>query len=142
MEAECGHSRCHACCALRVGSSHWDFTAPAYAASASQRSRCSVLAFANRTNSSPWQARGAHQHPSTNPRSSSRAANNAAFSRSQLSYSPMHSPRCAVLADHERVAPLRGAPYVNVVALALAVNRTRPAELHIRWDEQTAGSPC
>jgi hypothetical protein len=41
----------------------------------------------------------------------------------------------AVLADHERVAPLRGAPYVNVVALALAVNRAWLAELHMRWDE-------
>src|SRR5271165_5635463 len=53
-----------------------------YAASGSQCSRSTVLAFANRTSTSAWQARGAHQHPSTNPRSSSRVANNAAFSRS------------------------------------------------------------
>src|ERR1019366_5576880 len=46
-----------------------------------------------------------------------------------------------VLVHHERVAPLRGAPYVNVVALALAVNRAWLAELHMRWDEETAGSP-
>jgi hypothetical protein len=41
----------------------------------------------------------------------------------------------AIAFDHERVAPLAGATYINVVALALAVNRAWRSELHVRWDE-------
>src|ERR1700722_3685473 len=40
-----------------------------------------------------------------------------------------------VFADHERVAPLRGPPDVNVVTLALAMHRARRAELHVGRDE-------
>lgn len=45
-----------------------------YAASVSQCSRWVSVAFASHTSRSPWQARGAHQHPSTSRRSSPRAS--------------------------------------------------------------------
>jgi hypothetical protein len=49
------------------------------------RASLHLLAFANRTSTSPWQGRGAHQHPSTFPRSSPSAAISSSFSSSQRS---------------------------------------------------------
>jgi hypothetical protein len=106
-----------------------------YAASASQRSRSCALTFASRTSRSPWQARGAHQHPSTRPRSSSSAAISTGLRLSQFPYSAMHSPRWPCLPTTNRVAPLARATDVNVVALALAMHRTRPAERYLGRDE-------
>ena len=106
-----------------------------YATSVSQRSRSCVLAFASRTSRSPWHARGAHQHPSTRPRSSLKRRDQRGVLPEPVFIKLYAVATLTVLANHKRIAPLRWSPDVNMVTLALAVHRVWRAELYIGRDE-------
>lgn len=97
--------------------------------------RADLYVFASRTITSPWQGRGAHQQPTTSPRSSLMSFINCSSSSPWRSNSSMHSPARAVAPDDERVAQRAGPPDVVVVALAHAVHDARDSEIDVRWDE-------